>query len=185
MTLDTAIVLAAIVLATLWPTHQQLTIRALRHSLRRQHTSLHQQRRAIIQLQTIVTGLPTTSYQPMPTVGGAGVVLRPGESMRVSLASVTPGRPTRVTSGDIDHDPDQTLRLARPPAMTDVAAAITNAGRPLTRAAITEQLGRDARTEIREQLLAGTLTMVRSHDADPAYWPAGDTQRMGRMPVAR
>lgn len=69
--------------------------------------------------------------------------------------------------------------------MTDVAAAITNAGRPLTRAAITEQLGRDARTEIREQLLAGTLTMVRTHDSDPAYWPAGhgDTQRMGRMSV--
>ena len=67
--------------------------------------------------------------------------------------------------------------------MTDVAAAITNAGRPLTRAAITEQLGRDARTEIREQLLAGTLTMVRTHDSDPAYWPAGDTQRMGRMTV--
>ena len=85
-------------------------------------------------------------------------------------------------------DTDATLRLARPPALSDVAAAILGAGRPLTRATLDVQLDRDTRTEVRDGLLAGTLQMVRTHDDEPAYWPTGhpvpgDTVRMAKMPV--
>lgn len=174
-------------------TYVVLDQRDLRRALRRQRTQLHQHRRAIVQLQGAATQPPTSIGQPMPTVGrpvqGGWVNAQPwgkenGPELTVTQAGLRSLRAnesraaTACTTGT-----DATLRLARPPAMTDVAAAITTAARPLTRAAITEQLGRDARTEIREQLLAGTLTMVRTHDSEPAYWLAGDTHRMGRMSV--
>ncbi len=123
MTLDTAACIAAIVLVMLWPLHQQLTIRALRHSLRRQRDQLAQHRRAIIQLQGAAVRPPTSVGQPMPTVGrpaqGGWVNARPwgkenGPELFIpyhgtSAAQVGPGRSShrraaprdeRVVSGD-------------------------------------------------------------------------------------
>lgn len=170
MTLDTAIALAAIVLVLTWPIHQQLELRQLRYKLSRQHDQLHQHRRAIVQLQSTVAGQPTRTHEPMPVVGES-------KSRPRNLEAAAP-KPSCV-------DADPTLRLKRPPALSDVAGAIDKAGRPLTRATIETELGRDVRSEIRAELLAGTLTMVRTHDSEPAYWPAspGGTLRMGRMPV--
>lgn len=189
MKLDTAIVLAAIVLALVWPAHQQLTIRALRYSLRRQRTELHQHARAIRQLQMGSTALPrfptpntvgplAPSLAPMPVVG------RP--QPKVTIGGVDMSR--YVKSLDVQADPDPTLRLRRPPALDDIEATIVGAGRPLTRATISERLGRDVAAEIRDQLLAHTLRMVPTRDEAPAYWPAshpvpGDTLRMARLPV--
>lgn len=178
MTLDTAFVLAAIVLALVWPAHQQLTIRALRYSLARQRDQLHKHTKAIIQLQSTVAGQPTRTHEPMP------VVRRP--QPKVTIGGIDMSR--YVKSVSVQSNADPTLRLKRPPALGDIEAAILGAGRPLTRAAIADRLGRDVASEIRDQLLAHALRMVPTRDEAPAYWPAshpvpGDTLRMGRMPV--
>ena len=180
MTLDTVIALAAIVLVLLWPVHQELTIRALRHSLRRQREQLAQHRRAIVQLQGAATQPPTSVGQPMPTVGRR---LAQGGIVRGPMGGREDG-PELL----LPYDPDRTLRLARPPALSDLASAILTAERPLTRATLDTKLGRDTRTEVRNGLLAGTLQMVRTHDDEPAYWPTshpvpGDTIRMAKMSV--
>lgn len=179
MTLDTAVVLAAIVLALVWPVHQQLTIRALRYSLRQQHKLLRQHAGAIIQLQTTMVGLPTEAHAPMPTVTKVTATISGDRSLQPHTSYNPP---------EVCPDPDPTLRLRRPPALDDIEATIVGAGRPLTRAAISERLGRDVAAEIRDQLLAHTLRMVPTRDEAPAYWPAshpvpGDTLRMGRLPV--
>lgn len=171
MGIDTAMALAALGLVLLIPLHQQLTIRALRYALARQREQLHQHHRAIVQLQSAAVVPPTSVGQPMPTVA----------EFRSKFYDVGIRSQPRLHS-------DPTLRLKRPPAMSDVAAAIVRAGRPLTRANLTTELERDVRTEIRAAMLAGTLQMVRTHDDEPAYWPTGhprpgDTVRLSRMPV--
>lgn len=218
MRLDTAIVLAAIVLALVWPAHQQLTIRALRYSLRQQRKLLRQHAGAIIQLQTTVANTPLQVHAPMATVTKVTATISGDRSLQPHTTNDCPARAPggwakselwgkengpelfqpshalRAALAEVPElkgkaiDPDQTLRLARPPALDDIEATITAAGRPLTRAAIAERLGRDIAAEIRDQLLAHTLVMVPTRDEAPAYWPAshpvpGDTLRMGRLPV--
>lgn len=178
MTLDTAIALAAIVLVLTWPIHQQLELRQLRYTLRQQHKLLRQHRRAIVQLQSTVAGQPTRTHEHMPVVGRSSECKSEPRNLHSGAANAS-----RVAS-----DPDPTLRLRRPPALDDIEATIVGAGRPLTRATISERLGRDVAAEIRDQLLAHTLRMVPTRDEAPAYWPAshpvpGDTLRMTRMPV--
>lgn len=164
------VALAAVQAGAIWDRHCD-SRRADRH-----RDDLNNHARRLLHVEAAQRGLPTTTHAPMPIVTKVTATISGDRSLQPH---------STYDRQRCAQDADQTLRLARPPALTDVAAAITHAGRPLTRAAITEQLGRDARTEIREQLLAGTLNMVRTHDSEPAYWPAGhgDTERMGRMSV--
>lgn len=174
MTLDTAIVLAAIVLAVLWPTHQQLTIRALRHSLRRQRAQLAQHRRAIVQLQGAATQPPTSVGQPMPTVG------RPQPN--VTIGGVDMSR--YVKSLDVQADPDRTLRLARPPALSDVEHVLTQAGRALTATEMATQLGRkpwDLLPDIVGAVKAGRIRTVPGHTAGRTAYELADTDTL-RLP---
>lgn len=173
MTLDTAIVLAALVLVLLWPLHQQLELRQLRFTLRRQHTSLHQQRRAIIQLQTIVTGLPTSSYQPMPTIG------HPDHKVTIGGRDMS----QYVKSVSVQADAvDQTLRLARPPARSDIEHLIAKAGRCLTATELAAQLERrpwDLLPDIELLLKDGRIQTVPGHTAGrTAYRLADATPHM-------
>jgi len=184
MTLDTAIVLAAIVLALVWPVHQQLELRALRHSLRRQRDQLAQHRRAIVQLQGGATQPPTSVGQPMATIGGpiatGGVIpaatayrLREGECDVFALS-----RALRATLAD--RDP--TLRLHRPPAVTDVEHVLTQSGRALTATEIATHLGRqpwDLLGDIDRAMAAGRIRTVPGHTAGrTAYQLADTTHRM-------
>jgi len=181
-------------------TYVVLDQRDLRRALRRQRTQLHQYRRAIVQLQGAATQPPTSVGQPMPTVGRrlaqGGIVRGPAlwgreEGCELLIPGPTAAEATRALiagARTIGVDLDPTLRLARPPALSDLAAAILGADRPLTRATLDAKLDRDTRTEVRNGLLAGTLQMVRTHDDEPAYWPTshpvpGDTVRMAKMPV--
>lgn len=159
MTVDTAVVLAALVLVLLWPTHQQLTIRALRHAIRQQHKQLHQHRRAIVQLQSAAVRPPTSIGQPMPSVTGTH----------------------RAIGGTADPDP--TLRLARPPALTDIEGVLTDAGRALTATEMATKLGRqpwDLLPMIDRDMAAGRIRTVPGHTAGRTAYTlvATDTLRM-------
>ncbi len=212
MRIDTAIAVAAIVLAIVWPTHQQLTIRALRHSLRRQRDQLAQHRRAIVQLQGAAIHPPTSIGRP---VQGGWVDAQPrareaGPELFIpyhgaSAAQVGPGRSShrraaprdeRVVSGDRPGsgeptpppDTDATLRLARPPALSDLQHVLTHAGRALTATEIATQLGRkpwDLIADIDRDMAAGLIRTVPGHTAGrTAYTLADPTERMPHgMPV--
>ena len=106
MTLDTTITLCAFVLVLIVPTYLLLEVRAVRRGLQQLHHRQRQHAGAIIQLQTTVTGLPTSSYQPMPTVTKVTATI----SGDRSLQPHTPNDRQRCV-----QDADQTLRLARPP----------------------------------------------------------------------
>lgn len=181
MKLDTAIALAAIVLALVWPTHQQLTIRALRYSIRQLHKQLRSHQRALIQLQTAVAGLPTEGHAPMPTVTRPPSV---PEIQHLQEASRLP------------IDPDPTLRLRRPPSIlpppepaTDIERVLTAATRPLTRNEIARELERpgwDLIPDLAALIKAGKIAPTAGHSLELAYRlvpTAGDTLRMARMPV--
>jgi len=163
MTLDTAIVLAAIVLALVWPVHQQLELRALRHALRRQRDQLAQHRRAIVQLQGAATQPPTSVGQPMASVTGQHRTI--GAEAPACVA---------------DRDP--TLRLHRPPAVTDVEHVLTQSGRALTATEIATHLGRqpwDLLGDIDRAMAAGRIRTVPGHTAGrTAYQLADTTHRM-------
>lgn len=180
MTPDNAAVLAGIVLAMLWPIHQHLTIRALRYSLHRQREQLHQHHRAIIQLQATAPEPPTSAGQPMPTVTKVTATISGETSLQ---------RHTRYDSPELCPDPDPTLRLRRPPALSDIEYVLSNATRPLTRTEIASMLGvgtMDILTDLRRLMLAGKITMTGTHTAgEPGYTtpPVDPTVRLSRMPV--
>ena len=149
---------------------------------------------AIIQLQTSVTGLPTTTTAPMNDKVWSGRMVSIGSSAHVapaepaavpagwaSLTSVTPGRPTRATTGD----PDETLRL-RPPALSDIEAVLAKAARPLTRMEMAAELERqpwELLGDLKRLMLDGRLAISPSHGAEAAYTLADPTARMARMSV--
>jgi hypothetical protein len=185
MTLDTAITLCAFVLVLIVPTYLLLEVRAVRRGLQQLHHRQRQHAGAIIQLQTTVADTPLQVHQPMPTVGrpkAEPAAVPPGWA---SLTSVTPGRPTRVTSGDIDHDPDETMRL-RPPALSDIEAVLAKAARPLTRMEMAAELERqpwELLGDLKRLMLDGRLALTPSHGAEAAYTLADPTTRMASMPI--
>lgn len=91
-------------------------------------------------------------------------------------------RSLRATS-----DPDPTLRLGRPPALSDIEAVLHQAGRDLTATELATKLERktwDLIAPIDELIKAGKIQTVPGHTAGrTAYRLAGDTLRMARMPV--
>ncbi len=184
MTLDTAACIAAIVLVLLWPLHQQLTIRALRHSLRRQRDQLAQHRRAIVQLQGAATRPPTSIGAPMPKVRARNLDCPPPNPRfvvsKAGLRSLQTNESRPGPACAIDTDP--TLRLARPPALTDLQHVLTQAGRALTTTEIYTQLGRqpwDLIADIDRDTKAGRIKAVPGHTAGrTAYTLADPTERM-------
>lgn len=66
-----------------------------------------------------------------------------------------------------------TLRLIRPPSEPDIVATLRKAGRPLTRAALAERLGRpewDIRPDVRTLWLDGVIEMAPGgHTTERAY----------------
>lgn len=187
MTLDTAAVLAALVLVLLWPLHQELTIRALRHALRQQHKQLGQHRRAIVQLQGAAVCPPTSIGQPMASVTGThraigAELLTTKAGLRSLRASESRPAPACATEAD------PTLRLHRPPALSDIEAVLDQAGRALTATEMAAKLDRkpwDLLPDIDRAMAAGRIRTVPGHTAGrTAYQLAdGDTLRMARMPV--
>ncbi len=186
MTFDTAVAVAAIVLVLLWPTHQQLTIRALRHAIRQQHKQLHQHRRAIVQLQGAATQPPTSVGQPMPTVGrplATGGVIPASSAYRLGEGEgdvFAPSRALRATLADADA----TLRLARPPALSDIEHVLTQAGRDLTATELARALERkpwDLIAPIDELITAGKIQTVPGHTAGRTAYRLADTDTL-RMP---
>lgn len=215
MTLDTAIALAAIVLVAVWPIHQQLELRALRYALGRQRAQLHQHRRAIIQLQGAATQPPTTVGQPMNDRVWSGAMVAVPKVTATISGDRDYKRHTRYDSPEVRQggwvsgpalwgkedlpipyrvttcapDPDPTLRLRRPPALSDIEYVLGNATRPLTRTEIASMLGvgtMDILTDLRRLMLDGRITMTSTHTAgEPGYTvPTLDpTVRLARMPV--
>ncbi len=177
MTLETAACIAAIVLVMLWPLHQQLTIRALRYALRQQHKQLHQHTRAIIQLQSAAVLPPTSTHAPMNDKVWSGAM--------VTIGGIDMSH--HVKALDVQADPDRTLRLARPPALTDIEHVLTQAGRALTATEMATQLGRqpwDCLPELDRLLKAGAIRTVPGHTAGRTAYeladPAESTERMPR-----
>lgn len=173
MGIDTAMALAALGLVLLIPLHQQLTIRALRHSLRRQRDQLAQHRRAIVQLQGAATQPPTSVGQPMPTIGRP-----PQPRLHSGPANASRSPRTCIT------DADPTLRLARPPALSDVEAVLTQAGRALTATEMATQLGRkpwDLLPDIDGAVKAGRIRTVPGHTAGRTAYELADTDTL-RLP---
>lgn len=188
MTPDNAAVLAAIVLAMLWPIHQHFRIRKLRHDIGQLSDGQQNHFQHITTLYQNLPHHPGPARKPMNDKVWSGAM----DDVPKVTATISGGtslqRHIRYDSPELCPDPDPTLRLRRPPALSDVAAAILTAGRPLTRATLATQLERDVRSEIRAAILDGTLEMVRTHDDEPCYWPTGhprpgDTVRLARMPV--
>lgn len=187
MTLDTAIVLAAIVLALVWPAHQQLTIRALRYSLARQRDQLHKHTKAIIQLQSTVAGQPTRTHEHMPVV----------TKVTATISGDAYLQPHTTYDGQrCAQDPDLTLRLQRPPSIlpapepaTDIEQVLTSATRPLTRNEIAGHLDRpgwELIPELAALIKAGKIAPTQGHSLDLAYRLVpghGDTVRLAKMPV--
>ena len=199
MTLDTAIGACAIVLAMLWPIHQQLTIRALRAALQQLHRRQAQHGRAIIQLQTTVANTPLQVHQPMPKVGRPTIVAKASNGARRPEVLV----PFTVT------DPDQTLRLGPPPSLTRIDDACKAAGlmtvprEALARIAAIEQHLAGGRSATRMELaraldvqpwevaadlhtavLAKIVTTTSGHTAGEATYRLCDpTIRMDSMPI--
>ncbi len=189
MTLDTAVVLAALVLVLLWPLHQQLTIRALRHSLRRQRDQLAQHRRAIIQLQGAAIQPPTSIGAPMPSVTGTHRAIgHPMATINVQARNLDCPAPnprfvvSKAGLRSLQTDTDPTLRLARPPALTDLQHVLTQAGRALTATEIATKLGLptwELIPAIDRDLAAGRIQAVPGHTAGrTAYRLADQTERM-------
>lgn len=184
MSVDTAVALAALTLVLLWPLHQELTIRALRHSLRRHRDQLTQHRRAIVQLQGAAVRPPTSIGQPMPTVGrplATGGAIPASSAYRLGEGGCDLFAPSRALRATL-ADPDQTLRLARPPALSDIEAVLTQAGRALTATEIATKLGRqtwDLLPLIDQDVAAGRIRTVPGHTAGrTAYTLADPTERM-------
>ena len=174
MTLDTVIALAAIVLVLLWPVHQELTIRALRHSLRRQRDQLAQHRRAIVQLQGAATQPPTSTHAPMNDKVWSGSM--------VTIGGIDMTR--HMKSLDVHASPDRTLRLTRPPALTDLQHVLQQAGRALTATEMAAQLGRqpwDLLPLIDQDVAAGRIRTVPGHTAGRTAYELADTDTH-RMP---
>lgn len=190
MTLDTAVALAALALVLLWPLHQELTIRALRHAIRQQHKQLHQHRRAIVQLQSAAVRPPTSIGQPMPTVGrplATGGVIPAATAYRLREGECDVFPPPRALRATL-ADRDPTLRLARPPAVSDIEHVLTQAGRALTATEMATQLGRqpwDLLPDIDRAMAAGRIRTVPGHTAGRTAYALvdGGTLRMARMPV--
>lgn len=175
MGIDTAMALAALGLVLLIPLHQQLTIRALRYALARQREQLHQHHRAIVQLQSAAVVPPTSVGQPMPAVTGAHRAI--GGPVRPPALWVRENGPGPSAGGA-----DDTLRLQRPPALTDLQHVLTQAGRALTVTEMAAQLGRqtwDLLPDIDRDMAAGRIRTVPGHTAGrTAYQLADSTERM-------
>lgn len=175
MGIDTAIVGSAILLALLWPIHQQLELRALRHSLRRMHERQAQHARALVHLQTTMANTPLQVHAPMPRVGRA-----PAQAaLRSVPRNASPGPETCI-------DPDATLRLGRPPSLSDIEGVLDHAGRDLTATEIAARLDRkpwDLIADIDRLIKAGKIQTVPGHTAGrTAYRLAGPPDPTERIP---
>lgn len=186
MKVDTAIALCAIVLVMLWPIHQELTIRALRHSLRRMNERQAQHARALVHLQTTMANTPLQVHQPMPKVGRRLEAVPPRP---LGL----PNAKARITSTryECPADPDQTLRLGRPPSLSDIEGVLDQAGRDLTATEIAARLDRkpwDLIADIDRLIKAGRIQTVPGHTAGRTAYrlasPPDPTERIpGGMPI--
>jgi len=81
-------------------------------------------------------------------------------------------------------DADATLRLARPPALTDIEHVLTQAGRALTATEMATQLERkpwDCLPELERLLKAGKIQTVPGHTAGRTAYRLADTDTL-RMP---
>jgi hypothetical protein len=178
MPLDTAAALAALTLVLLWPIHQQLEIRALRHSLRRQRDQLHQHRRAIVQLQAhaheVSVGQPMPTIRPRPQK-------RPPRPLTAPTAPDTPQERQEGANGggkQAASGTDHTVRLQRPPVPSDVESVLQRSGRALTATEIATKLGRqtwDLIAEIDQAIAAGKIVTVPSHIAGRTAYQLADT----------
>lgn len=115
----------------------------------------------------------TSVGQPMPTVTKVTATISGDGSLQAH--STYNGR--RCV-----QDLDQTLRLARPPALSDIEHALTEAGRALTATELATRLGRqpwDLLPDIDRDMAAGRIRTVPGHTAGrTAYTLADPTERM-------
>lgn len=188
MNANTAMVLAAIVLALLWPLHQYLELRALRYVVNQQRDRIQQHHRAIIQLQGAAPQPPTSAGQPMPTVAEFrakwdDVGIRSQPHLHPAPANASSRAETCIRP----PDPDPTLRLRRPPALSDIESLIATAGRCLTPTELADRLERrpwDLLPELERLTTAGRIKLVPGHTAgQSAYTLADPTVRLSRMPI--
>lgn len=147
-------------------TYVVLDQRDLRRALRRQRTQLHQHRRAIVQLQGAAIQPPTSVGQPMPTI-----------KVRARNLDCPAPNPSFV-------DPDRTLRLARPPALSDVEHVLTQAGRALTSTELADRMGCmvwDLLPGIDRLVREGKIQSVPCHTAGRTAYQLADTDTL-RLP---
>lgn len=97
------------------------------------------------------------------------------------------GQPMASVTGQhraIANDADPTLRLARPPALTDLQAVLAEAGRALTATELATRLGRqpwDLLPDIDRDMAAGRIRTVPGHTAGRTAYQLADTDTL-RMP---
>ncbi len=152
--------------------------RDLRHSLRRQRDQLAQHRRAIVQLQGAAIHPPTSVRQPMSVVQPRN----PRPAMAIPAHHHAGQEGANGGWKQAVCDTDATLRLARPPALGDVEAAMAKASRALTPTELAARLDRqpwDCLPELEWLLKAGRIQTVPGHTAGrTAYRLADQTERM-------
>lgn len=161
---------------------------------------------AIIQLQTTVADTPLQVHSPMPKVGGgAPVKAQPwgrenGPELFVPHGAAggwdsnpqPPAPKAGALSAKLPPDSpgspsvDPTLRLGRPPALSDIEAVLAKAARPLTRMEMAAELERqpwELLGDLKRLMLDGRLALSPSHGAEAAYTLADPTTRMASMPI--
>ncbi len=192
MTIDTLVVLVALALVILWPVHQQLCIRKLRHDIQQLSGGQQNHYRHITTLYRNLPRHPGPDRQPMngkvwsgtmATLGGSlatGGVIPASSAYRLGEGEgdvFAPSRALRATPADADA----TLRLARPPALSDIEHVLTQAGRDLTATELARALERkpwDLIAPIDELITAGKIQTVPGHTAGRTAYRLADTLRM-------
>ena len=186
MTLDTAVVLAAIVLALLWPLHQQLCIRKLRLDIGQLSDGQQNHYQHITTLYQNLPHHPGPAHQPMNDKVWSGAMADVAKVTATISGDASLQAHTRY-SPEVRPDPDPTLRLRRPPALSDIESLIATAGRCLTPTELADRLERrpwDLLPELERLTTAGRIKLVPGHTAGrSAYTLADPTVRLSRMPI--
>lgn len=167
-------------------TYVVLEQRKVRRRLDRHRADLNNHARRLTRIQG-PTPNATGVGQPMNDKVWSGAMVAVPKVTATISGETSLQRHTRYDSPDLCPDPDPTLRLKRPPALSDIEATIARAGRCLTPTELATELERkpwDLLPELERLTSSGRIKLVPGHTAgQSAYTLADPTVRLSRMPV--
>ena len=180
--------------------------RRIERRLRRHRGDLSNHARRLVQIEAAQRGLATSTRAPMPTVGGyagpSAAQVGPGRSSHRGAApgddradtgdrfeSREPSPPpwASLAGGNVRRlftapDPDDTVRLGRPPALGDIEHVLTKAdNRPHTGVELARALGRkpwDLLPELDRLVNSGRVELITGHTAGHVAYRLVETVRM-------